>query len=522
MALALVRDNVGTTGLFRFWGEMSHEVLINVGAAETRVAVVSDGLLQEFFLERTIDTDDGSGGRAGHSLLGNIILGRVQRVLPGMQAAFVDIGLERSGFLGAKEARCLADLPGYEDNVPPCITSCVREGQALLVQVVKDPIGEKGARLSANVTLPGRLLVLVPNQTGVALSRRIEDEEERARLSAIVERLIANGDGRFITGAGYIVRTAAVGLGEAEIAEDAARLADDYRAIAVRKQAAKVPATIYYDLDPVERTLRDQVDNETARVVVDDISAFEKAKSYAKRAMPEVVDRISLFNGPGFLFDPLESQIDALLRTRVPLRSGGWITIETTEALTAVDVNSGSLTDTTGLEETSVRTNLEAAAEIGRQLRLRAIGGLIVIDFIHLSQCENIANVLQTLAMSLGHDRVPTQITSMSEFGLVEMTRKRVRDPLAKFLTEPCEAPVVGGRIKTLETVANELLRRVEREARANPGRMLVAFASPDVAAWLDARKGALKVALERRGVPQVRFTPRSDFIRTRFDVAVE
>lgn len=503
---------------------MSHEVLINVGAAETRVAVVSDGRLQEFFLERTIDADEGGGGRAGHSLLGNIILGRVQRVLPGMQAAFVDIGLERSGFLGAKEARCLADLPGYEDNVPPCITSCVREGQALLVQVVKDPIGEKGARLSANVTLPGRLLVLVPNQTGVALSRRIEDEAERARLSDIVEQLIANGDGHFITGAGYIVRTAAVGLGAAEIADDAARLAEQWRAIAHRKQAAKAPATIYHDLDPVERTLRDQVDNETLRVIVDDAGAFEKARAYAKRAMPEVIDRISLWNGPGFLFDQysIEGQIDALLRTRVPLRSGGWITIETTEALTAVDVNSGSLTDTTGLEETSVRTNLEAAAEIGRQLRLRAIGGLIVIDFIHLGECENIANVLQTLAMSLGADRVPTQITGMSEFGLVEMTRKRVRDPLAKFLTEPCEAPVVGGRIKTLETVANELLRRIEREARANPGRMLVAFASPEVAAWLEERKTTLKTALARRGVAQVRFAPRSDFIRTRFDVAVE
>lgn len=505
---------------------MSHEVLINVGAAETRVAIVSDGLLQDFFLERTIDAADerGNSGRAGHSLLGNIILGRVQRVLPGMQAAFVDIGLDRSGFLGAKEARCLADLPGYEENVPPCITSCVREGQALLVQVVKDPIGEKGARLSANVTLPGRLLVLVPNQTGVALSRRIEDEEERARLSGIVERLIANGAGHFITGAGYIVRTAAVGLGEAEIAEDAARLAEDWRAIAHRKQAAKAPSTIYHDLDPVERTMRDQVDGETARVVTDDAAAFEKAKAYARRAMPEVIDRITLFNGPGFLFDQysIEAQFDALLRTRVGLRSGGWITIETTEALTAVDVNSGSLTDTTGLEETSVRTNMDAAAEIGRQLRLRAIGGLIVIDFIHMGEPQNIANVLQTLAMSLGHDRVPTQITGMSDFGLVEMTRKRVRDPLAKFLTEPCDAPVIGGRMKTVETVANELLRRVEREARHNPGKMLVAFAAPEVAAWLEDRKTALKSALQRRGVPQIRFAPRTDFIRTRFDVSVE
>lgn len=503
---------------------MAHEVLINVGAAETRVAVVADGVLQDFYLERTLGAEEeGRTGRGGHSLLGNVILGRVQRVLPGMQAAFVDIGTGRAGFLGAKEARCLADLPGFEEQALPCITSCVREGQSILVQVVKDPIGEKGARLSANVTIAGRLLVLVPNQRGVALSRRIDDEAERARLQAIVERLIANGENRFITGAGYIVRTAAVGLGEDEIAEDAERLAEDWRALAMRKQAARPPATIHYDLDPVERTLRDYVDAETVRVVLDCPQSFAAAKAYAKRAMPEAMPLLDCFpEDEGRLFDVygLEAQIEGLLKPRVPLRCGGWITIETTEALTAIDVNSGSLTDTTGLEETSVRTNMDAAAEVGRQLRLRGIGGLVVIDFIHMNEPENIASVLQTLAMGLGHDRTPTQISPMSEFGLVELTRKRTREPLMKFLTDPLEG-TMGGRIKTVETVACEALRAVEREAKANPGRALTLHAAPDVVRWLEERRAALNPALARRGVARLATEPREGWLRTKFDVSV-
>ncbi|MBI1238755.1 MAG: Rne/Rng family ribonuclease [Alphaproteobacteria bacterium] len=499
---------------------MAQDVLINVGAGETRVAVVADGRLEEFYLERTIGPN-ALGGRAGRSLLGNIIIGRVQRVLPGMQAAFVDVGLERAGFLGAKEARCLADLPSFHEGAAPCISKLLLEGQALLVQVVKDPIGDKGARLSANVTLPGRLLVFVPNQRGLALSRRIEDEAERARLQAIVERLIANGEGRFITGAGYIVRTAAVGRDEAELAEDAERLAEAWRALALKRQGAHPPATLYYDLDTVERTLRDFVDDETGRVLIDDPDAFAQAKAYAARAMPEAEARVTLHNGPDFLFDlyDLEPQIEALLRPRVGLRCGGWITIETTEALTAIDVNSGSLTDTTGLEETSVRTNLDAAAEIGRQLRLRGIGGLVVIDFIHMGDPENIACVLQTLAMGLGRDRVPTQISCFSEFGLVELTRKRTRDPLLKCLTEPLEG-CYGGRIKTVETLGCEVLRRLEREARARPGRALTVCVGPELAGWFGENAASIEEALRRRGVARYVVDRRESWPRMRHDIA--
>src|SRR5580704_15811507 len=440
---------------------MQKEVLINAGAGEIRVAIVEDGRLQELFLERTIGLDDGplrkrGGGRSGHSLIGHIILGRVQRVLPGMQAAFVDIGLDRSGFLGAREARCLADLPGFDDERAPKIGDCVREGEDIIVQVVKDPIGEKGARISANVTIPGRLLVLVPNQAGIALSRRIEDEEERARLLALGEQMIAEANGASVPGAGYIVRSAGIGASLADFREDAERLADAL--------------------------------------------AFEAARTYCNRAMPDAASRIELFNGPGVLFDlyDLEDDIDELLRPRVPLPSGGWITIEGTEALTAIDVNSGSFTASTGLEETSVKVNIEAADEIGRQLRLRGIGGLIVIDFIHLNDPDNIQSVLDVLAASLAKDRTPTQISAMSEFGLVEITRKRLRDPLIKLMTECCRPCHAIGRTRTRASVAMDVLRRVERQAALAPGKPIVVRAASEIIDWLMSHDDELRPALAR------------------------
>src|ERR1700710_1088481 len=242
---------------------MQKDVLINAGAGEIRVAVVEDGRLQDLMLERTIGLEDGprkkSDGRTGHRLVGNIIPGRVQRVLPGMQAAFVDVGLERAGFLGAREARCLADLPGYDEDRTPKIGECVHEGQEILVQVVKDPIGDKGARLSANITIPGRLSVMVPNTPGVALSRRIEEEGERARMLALGEAMIAEGGDKLVPGARYILRTAASEATLSDLKEDAERLAEAWRPVLSRRQSARAPATLYHDLDPVERTMRDTV-----------------------------------------------------------------------------------------------------------------------------------------------------------------------------------------------------------------------------------------------------------------------
>jgi ribonuclease G len=506
---------------------MPKEVLINAGAGEIRVAVVEDGRLQELALERTVGLDDGSArgrneGRSGHSLVGNIILGRVQRVLPGMQAAFVDIGLDRAGFLGAREARCLADLPGFEEERTPKIGDCVHEGEEILVQVVKDPIGEKGARLSANVTIPGRLAVLVPNQSGVALSRRIEGEEERARMLAMGEAMIAEGGDRLVPGAGYILRTAASDATLIDLKEDAERLAEAWRPVLARRQAATAPATLYHDLDPVERTLRDMVRADTVRVLIDDPASVEAARAYCRRTMPEAESKIGLFAGPGALFDlyDLEDEIDKLTSPRVPLPSGGWITIESTEALTAVDVNSGSFTASTGLEETGAKVNLEAADEIGRQVRLRGIGGLIVVDFIHLDDPENISKVLSVLETSLSKDHTPTQISPMSEFGLVEITRKRVRDPLAKLMSECCRSCSGHGRKRTRDSVALEVMRRIERTAVAAPGKPIVVRAAPDVVRWLEDHNDEVMTSLARRGAPRVRFEANDGYAREGFDVA--
>ena len=502
---------------------MSEEVLINVGPGETRVAVVENGRPVEIILERTMEDDlKGKTGRAGHSLLGNIFLGRVQRVLPGMQAAFVEIGLERAGFLGAREAKCLCELTQLDEHILPPISVCVTEGQTILVQATKDPIGDKGARLSANVTLPGRLLVLVPNQSGVALSRRIEDEDERARLTALVEEMIARFGSMGVTGepAGFIVRTAAIGATVDDIAADARMLADEWRKVREVEKRSSPPCVVFHDLDPVSKTLRDYVSSDTARVLIDDADAFGEAQRYARRAMPELLDRIQLFNGPGALFSlyDIDGEIEQALEPRVELKSGGWITIETTEALTAIDVNSGRYTAATGLEETSAKINLEAVDEIIYQLRLRGTGGLIVIDFIHLNDPTNIEKVLEALNTGFAHDRVPTQISGMSEFGLVEMTRKRVREPLNKLLTEPAYANGRPRR-KTCATVANELLRKIAAEAHATPGRAIIARASPDVIDWLERGNSYLIDRLRQKVAVSLQFVAEPTFTRERIDV---
>lgn len=502
---------------------MSEEVLVNVGLGEIRVAVLEDGKPVEFVLERTSEDDlKAKTGRAGHSLLGNIFYGRVQRVLPGMQAAFVDVGLARAGFLGAREARCLCELTGLDEGVLPPISSCVTEGQAILVQATKDPIGEKGVRLSANVTLPGRLLVLVPNQQGVVLSRRIEDEAERERLTGLVSCLSAKFNAMGVTGepAGFIVRTAAIGMGHDELVEDARRLAADWAEVRATQKKISPPSVVFHDLDPVAKTMRDYVSMDTARVLIDDAAAYDEAIRYCKRAMPHMAERVSLVNGPGTVFDEfdIDGAIEAALEPRVELPSGGWITIETTEALTAVDVNSGRYTAATGLEETSVRSNLEAAAALVEQVRLRGTGGLIVIDFIHMNDPANIEKVLATLNAGFEKDRVPTQVSAMSEFGLVEMTRKRVREPLEKLLTEPVYTDG-RPRMKTRGTVANELLRAIEKVAARYPGAPISARAATEVIAWLEETHGRLVQELQARVAGPVHLEPQCGFDREQIDV---
>jgi ribonuclease G len=510
---------------------MARDVLVNAGVGEVRVAVLDDGVLDQLWLERTIGLDDGVKRANAHNgarrnLVGDIFLGRVQRVLPAMQAAFINIGLERAGFLAAREARprtaLFRDDPYTDEDRQLKIADFVREGSEILVQVVKDPIGDKGARLSANVTIAGRLLILVANSPGVALSRRIEDEAERARLTAIVERILADNTGELVRGTGFIVRTAAIGMGDAELKDDALRLSHVWRTIREKRVWASPPAQLHSDLGPIERALRDEVDGTVDRIVIDDSRAVRIAREYAQRAMPAMADKIEHYDGRVPLFEHfgIEDEIEGLSAPRVALSSGGWITIEGTEALTAIDVNSGSYIEGVGLEDTSLKVNLEAAEAIGRQLRLRGLGGLIVIDFIHLSEPANIAHVIEALRTACAKGRVPSQILGMSEFGLVEMTRKRVRDPLAIRTTEDCRRCDGHGRRKTLETVALEILRRIERAAAAAPGRPITVRAAPVVVRWLEAHEQEIRESLSRRGTAQLRFEQSAEQRREIFEVS--
>jgi ribonuclease G len=511
---------------------MPKNVLINAGAGEVRVAVIEDGVLDQLSLERTIGFEELPGRKreraangSSRSIVGDVILGRVQRVIPAMQAAFINIGLDRAGFLAAREARprtaIFRDDPYTDEDRQLRISDFVREGEEIIVQVVKDPIAEKGARLSANITIPGRLVILVGNSPGVALSRRIDDEAERARLTAIIGGFCTDQTGELIPQAGYILRTAAIGAGETELREDAVQLCGAWRDIAARRKAAAAPVTLYMDLGPVERALRDEVDASVTQVLIDDREAAMSARAYAQRAMPELRDRIEFYDGRIPLFESwgIEDEIALLVQPRVPLPAGGWITVEATEALTAIDVNSGSYVEAGGLEETSLKVNLEAAEAIGRQLRLRGIGGLIVIDFIHLGAQENIQRVLEALNTACAKGRVPSQILGMSEFGLVEMTRKRVRDPLATRITEDCRRCDGHGRRKTVETVAVEMMRRVERAHAAAPGKEIVLRAAPVMVRWLEGHEDEIRAALARRGVSRVRFESNNEQRRENFDV---
>ena len=481
---------------------MPHEILINVGAAEVRVAVVAEGRLEALSASRTL------GSEGPSSLVGDIVLGRVIRVLPAVQAAFVEIGRERAGFLGAREAKSLK--PGLEGD--PAISELMRDGETLLVQIVKDPIGDKGARLTTSVTIPGRHCVLTPFQAGVAISRRIEDEAERARLALLGEELLAGSQH------GLILRTAAVGVTAGELQADLEQLRREWLEIGAAVGTAKVPSTLRRDLGPVERALRDIVRQDTVRILIDDAPALERARAYCRQAVPDVEDRIVLFAGPGGLFDELENDIDALTHPRVELACGGWITLEGTEALTAVDVNSGSFVQASAIEDTGLAVNLEAAAEIGRQVRLRGIGGLIVVDFIHMLDPGHVERVHQVLAQSLARDSTPFNIAPATAFGLTEITRKRVREPLVELWSEHCPHCGGLGHVRRAEAVAMEAVRRIEASGRAAPGKPIRLCAAPEVAAWLEAEGAA--AALSRKGVARLEIIADESFSRERLEVS--
>ncbi|MBM3505816.1 MAG: Rne/Rng family ribonuclease [Alphaproteobacteria bacterium] len=480
---------------------MTEEVLINVGLGETRIAVMRGGRLIDYFVERP----------RRQSPMGSIYLGRVERVVSGMEAAFVDIGLDRSGFLAAWDARPPGLTNEGERRQAPPITSLVHEGQAVIVQATKEPTGDKGARLSTHVSIAGRYVVFVPGGRGAALSRRITEQSERDRLFAIAEPALADGGG-------LIVRTAAAGTAAADLLADIASLRTAWTEILARAETAQPPTCLHEELAPVERAIRDLVRTETKRLVVDHGDAVSIARGYAASRVAGL--SIEHHRGDVFADHAVEEELEQALATRVALPSGGSITIEATEALTAIDVNSGRYVKGADPTATGLATNLEAAQEIARQIRLRNVGGIIVIDFIHVAAGDG-PKVVEALKVATAGDRAPIRIGAMSEFGLVEMTRKRTRESLERIVTDECPWCEGRRRLPSVESVAYEALRRTERATHGPSarGRFVVVRVAPEVAEFLVEEEAELLRALERRIGCSVEVEPDGDFARDEVEI---
>ena len=455
---------------------MSIEILVNVAPRETRAAVLESGVVQEVYIERT--------SRRG--LVSNLYKGRVSRVLPGMQAAFVEIGLERTAFLHAADIAHSASTDTLANSAPPSlppvedIRRLVNCGDDILVQVIKDPIGTKGARLTTFVALPSRYLVYMPRGEGVGVSSRIEDEPERTRLKTLITELVAGGPG---AGGGYIVRTAAQGASLESMREDMTYLAKLWEH--VRTRVADVPpgSVVHEDLPLALRVLRDELSRGVSRVLVDSAREYERMREFAAAFMPQGAPGIELYAGPRPIFDlnGVEEEIAKALDRKVPLKSGGHLVIDQTEAMTTIDVNTGAYVGHRNLEETIFRTNLEAAVSIARQLRLRNLGGIIIIDFIDMRDEPHRRAVLSALERALAGDRAQTHIVSLSPLGLVEMTRKRTRESLEHLLCGPCPSCEGRGFVRTPETVCNEIFREIVRQSGQFASRELLILAHQDV-----------------------------------------
>ena len=449
---------------------MSEEILINCTPQETRVALVENGVLQEVAVERT--------RRRG--LVGNIYKGRVQRVLPGMQAAFVEMGLERTAFLHASDVvrPPLAEGENGERPPVPDIQQLLHEGQEIVVQVVKDPIGTKGARLTTQITMASRNLVLLPDNPTIGISMRIEDEAERARLRQLAQNFSAeDGCG------GYIIRTAAEQMTEDALQSDRQFLKKLWASVAENAAEARAGTCIYEDLPLAMRTLRDMVTAEVERIRVDSRENHQKVLAFCEDFFPAMALRVEYYPGERPLFDlyGVEEEMQRALSRKVDLKSGGYLIIDQTEAMTTVDVNTGGYVGRRNLEETIFKTNLEAAQSIARQVRLRNLGGIIIIDFIDMHDEEHKRQVLRALEKSLDRDHAKTQISGVSALGLVEMTRKRTRESLEHVLCEACPTCAGRGTLKTAETVCYEIFREIMREARQFDADRLLVLAAPAV-----------------------------------------
>ena len=512
---------------------MANQLVIHCSEDETRVALIEHGLTTELHVER----------RRDRGLVGNIYNGRVVRVLPGMQSAFVEIGLDRTAFLyvsdvarspqvikaieslDPEEEHPGADAEGEsgsssgvsseEAGTRPPIEELLREGQEIMVQIAKEPIGTKGARVSTHISLPGRNMVYLPTVEHVGVSRRITDEEERTRLKEIAEELRpARG--------GLIVRTVAEAKDGEDFADDVAFLNDLWKEIQEQaEKAPRAPTIIHRDLDIILRATRDLLTPDFDRVVLDSKQDYERLLDFVKRFMPGYVHLIEFWEGEEPIFDRygIEMDLSRALERKVWLKSGGTIVVDETEALTAIDVNTGRYVGKANLEDTILKINLEAVKEIAYQLRLRNIGGIIIIDFIDMEHPANRERVQQSLAEALKEDKARCNVLKMSELGLVEMTRKRVRESLRQTFTVPCFYCSGRGYLKSLSVLCGEILSRIKKEAAAPLTRTVTVYAHPRVSeALMDDTRESIE-RLERSATCNVIVKSRDNFHLEQYEV---
>lgn len=483
---------------------MSEEILINVTPPETRVAVIENGAVQELIIER---------GRQ-RELVGNIYKGEVCRVLPGMQAAFVDIGLSRAAFLH------ISDLASrdLEKKGSENIEHYLQEGQPIIVQVTKDPLGSKGARLTTEIAIPSRYQVYMPYAKSNGVSQRIEYEPERARLRACLEKFQAE----YNCGA-FIARTAAECVDENVLFSDMSFLLKLWESIGEKIHAAQSKQLIHKDLPLSIRTLRDLYKEGIEKVRIDSRETYERLVKFAKEFVPDIMPLIEHYSGERPLFDiyNVEDEIQRALQRKVNLKSGGHLIFDQTEAMTTVDVNTGGYVGGRNLEETIFKTNLEAAQTIARQLRLRNLGGIIIIDFIDMQSEEHKQQVLQALEKNLEKDHAKTKITEVSTLGLVEMTRKRTRESLQHILCEPCSACGGRGVLKTAETVCLEIFREIIREVRQFNVQQLLVLASNEVVEMLLDEEADMLAELEIFLGVQIKFRAESQYNQEQYDVVL-
>jgi len=491
---------------------MTAEILINVGPREVRTALVEEGVLQELMLERT--------NRRG--LISNIYKGRVSRVLPGMQAAFIDIGLERAAFLHASDIVQPSDAENGGDTQyvarTDAIEALVHEGGEILVQVLKDPLGTKGARLTTFITIPSRYLVFMPKGHGVGISSRIEEEVERQRLRDAALLFMQPGEI-----GGYIVRTAAEGADPQALRADMLFLQKLWSVLCDRATQSRPGSLVYEDLPLAVRVLRDVVSSGVEKVSVDHDESHERMQEFAGTFMPELAQRIERYGGDRPLFDlyGIEDEIQRSLDRKVSLKSGGHLVFDQTEAMTTIDVNTGAYVGHRNLEETIFRTNLEATVAIARQLRLRNLGGIVIIDFIDMQEEEHRNQVRQALEKALENDHAKTHISSVSPLGLVEMTRKRTRESLEHMLCVACPTCEGRGFVKTTETVCYEIFREILRQARQFQFQEMMVLAHQDVIERLLDEESAALAELEVFTKKPIRLQTEALYNQDQYDVVL-